>query len=139
MSESSSARPEHLTRWRKVAELILRNQTGCEVAASAQVEQALSRLQLPPSLLQKLQTSVYNAVVRIFAAHEGGEVWVHLFITGQPLTAGADGDSPGQAELPTPSAEPGWGFFLIERRASTSTEGAEARFVVELYCYQEGP
>lgn len=117
---------------------MLRNQTGCEVAAFAQVEQALSRLQLPPSLLQKLQTSVYNAVVRICAAHAGGEVWVYLFIAGQTWTEEADGDASQQAETPTPVPEPGWGFFLIERRASAGTRDAEAPFIVELYCYQEG-
>lgn len=117
---------------------MLRNQTGCEVAASTQVEQALSRLQLPPPLLQKLQTSVYNAIVRICAAHDGGAVWVHLFIAGQTLAAGAEGDAPWQTEKPTPTAESGWGFFLIERRASASTDGAEVRSIIELYCYQEG-
>jgi hypothetical protein len=139
MNGSSSDGAEQLTRWRKVAEFMLRNQSGCEVAASAQAEEALSRLQLPTSFLQKLGTSVYNAVVRICAAHAGGEVWVHLFLAGQTLAAGADGDPSPQAETPTPVAEPGWGFFLIERRASASTDDAEARFIVELYCYQEGP
>ncbi|RIK42546.1 MAG: hypothetical protein DCC55_08555 [Chloroflexi bacterium] len=118
---------------------MLRNQTGCELAASEQMEQALNGLHLPPSLLQKLQTSVYNAVVRICAAHVEGEVWVHLFVAGPALAAEqADGDPAGQINRGAPAADPGWGFFLIERRASAGTSGSEAWSIVELYCYQEG-
>lgn len=138
MNEPSHDRSEHLTKWCKVAEFTLHNQTGYEVTASAQLEQALSDLQLPPSLLQKLRTSVYNAVVRICAAHAGGEVWVHLFITGQTVAERADGDPPRQTNTHILATEPGWGFFLVERRVPDGTSGTAARFVVELYCYQEG-
>jgi hypothetical protein len=133
-SDSDSAHP---AAWHKLAEFRLGTQSGCEEAASQQVQQSLTALQVPAPLLPKLQTSVYNAVTRVCAAQvgsaqRGGEVLLHLFVAAQARD-GAAPDPQGP-----PLAESGWGFFLIERRAA---EGLldQGQHIVELYCYQEGP
>jgi hypothetical protein len=134
MSAQSDGDHNRPAEWRKIAQVLLPNQTGCEVIAAEQVQQSLSVLQLPPLLLQKLQHSVYNAVTRICTARLEGEVLLHLFIMTQALgTAGALPLAPAQST----QGEPGWGYFLIERRANGNQ--AAARHIVELYCYQEGP
>jgi hypothetical protein len=139
MNEPSNRRPGRPAEWCKVGELLLRNQAGCEEQAAGELQQALSQLRLPLSLLPKLQESVYNAVTRVCAARAGGDLLLLLFIAAQAVAPETHLDGAAQErQLASAAAEPGWGFFLIERRALSPDGGDKARAFVELYCYQEG-
>jgi hypothetical protein len=139
MNEPTNRNSEHPSGWYKAGELLLRNQSGCEEQAVEEVQQVLGQLRLPTSFLPKLQNSVYNAVTRVCAARAGGELVILLFIATQALQQGMIANE-GAQDLQSSSgaAEPGWGFFLIERRAPSLDGGDQVQAMVELYCYQEG-
>jgi hypothetical protein len=139
MNKSAVDRAEHPAQWQKVDELPLRCEPGYEEEAIFVLQQALSRLKLPLVLLEKLQTSVYNAFARIGGGQANGEVLLLLFIAARPWALDpthevALANEHTQRMVP----EPGWGYFLVERRSVPCEESAEARHIVELYCYQEG-
>lgn len=135
MNDDSAHSLAHPLGWRNMGMIHLCKQAGCEQLAAEQVQQALQPLRLPNRLLEKLQASVYNAVTRIYAAHDEGVLTVRLLIADHTWQQGLSSDgTPGQA--PIGASEPGWGYFLIERRGPTASGAAQ--HLVELYCYQEG-
>ncbi|MCL4861905.1 MAG: hypothetical protein KJZ93_20980 [Caldilineaceae bacterium] len=137
MSDDSAHSLARAHGWRNVGMIHLGKQDGCEQLAAEQVQQALQPLRLPNRLLEKLQASVYNAVARIYAAHDEGVLTVRLLIAEHTWQQGlSSGAAPGEPLVD--ASEPGWGFFLIERRGPTAPSAGAAHHLVELYCYQEG-
>jgi hypothetical protein len=139
MNESSQRESERPTIWCKMGEVPLHQQDGCEKQAAAEIAQALGQLQLPSSLLQKLQTSVYNAINRIAARLSGGELLLVLFIAGPVLVPAASDETTKPVMMKqTGAPDVGWGYFLIERRGLAHNGAGPPPYIVELYCYQEG-
>lgn len=128
----------HPHRWRRVGVIHLCKQDDCERLGAALVQQALGPLNLPATLLEKLQASVYNAITRICAAHHDGDLLVHVLISDHALITGHSPNAQPTIEPLIAPTEPGWGFFLIERRGSSASALGGVAHTLEIYCYQEG-
>lgn len=126
-------------QWNQCAQFSLRPHAELGANTVHQMLQDCECVELPPPLLRELGGSVYNAITRIagVAANTAAntEVAVTLF-----MAAGAylrDGNHT-QADAEAATVEPGWGFFLVERRLADDAKTGERRAAIEFYCYQEG-
>lgn len=102
--------------WRGLLEVTQPNRASSDRALIEQLAKALAELNLPPAFLERLQSSVAEAIRR---AWQHDHNWA-VHITLAALVLQAEGELVAQS----------WGFFLIEKRLALT---ADRRIEVLLY------
>ena len=106
-------------QWRAVAELIQARETGFDQALTERLAAALHELNLPRSVLERMQRAATAAVGRAFKSDTTRASCVTvLTLVRQP----EDG-----------RIAPSWGFFLVERGT-----GDGELYQIEVFVYPDG-
>ena len=132
--------------WRKVSELRVIAQPGCEASAVTAIGAEITAYLLPQPLLQKLSKTLLTALVRSCELYPGAPLLIQIYVAIQisEKTSASATDTGAPLLIPTRGVvgtgeAPGWGFFLTMKKTYESWgEQTQLLHILEVFCYQEG-